>query len=125
VDQARRILTRARDKYGLALTFHGDELSYQRAGELAGELCALSVSHLEHVNTQSGIKALASRPTFAVLLPTTAYLLRITPPPARSLIDGCVPVALGSDFNPNAHCLSMPQVGGCECVCLCVRYACA
>jgi len=73
------------------------------------------VSHLEHVS-DAGIKAMSIKPSFAVLLPTTAYVLRIAVPPARKLIDGGVPVALGSDFNPNAHCLSMPHVMNLACV---------
>ena len=82
---------------------------------------------------------MSKRPTFAVLLPTTAYILRLEPPPARRFIQGnilfhdpalwllfkciiifnhwaSVPVALGSDFNPNAHCLSMPLVMHLACV---------
>lgn len=59
---------------------------------------------------------MAKRPTFAVLLPTTAHILRLEPPPARKLIANNVPVALGSDFNPNAHCLSMPFVMNLACI---------
>lgn len=50
------------------------------------------------------------------MLPTTAYVLRIEVPPARKLISSGVAVALGSDFNPNAHCLSMPFVMNLACV---------
>lgn len=50
---------------------------------------------------------MAEAHSVAVLLPTTAYILRLHPPPARSLIEAGVPVALGSDFNPNAFCYSM------------------
>ena len=63
-----------------------------------------------------GIAAMAVKPTFAVLLPTTAYILRLHPPPAREMIAGGVPIALGSDFNPNAHCISMPFVMNLACV---------
>lgn len=59
---------------------------------------------------------MAKKPTVAVLLPTTAYILRLEPPPARKLIEGNVPVALGSDYNPNAHCMSMPNVMNLACV---------
>jgi len=86
-----------------------------KAGELGGELNALAISHLEHISDE-GILSMSKRPTFAVLLPTTAYILRITPPPARKIIEGNVPVALGSDFNPNAHCVSMPFVMNLACV---------
>ncbi|KAF8563198.1 hypothetical protein P879_11393 [Paragonimus westermani] len=53
---------------------------------------------------------MAASGTAAVLLPTTAQLLRLRPPPARAIIQAGVPVALGTDFNPNAYCLSMPIV---------------
>ncbi|KAL6054226.1 putative imidazolonepropionase [Balamuthia mandrillaris] len=116
LEETRQIL-KAGKELGLELNYHGDELSYTQAGELAGELSALAVSHLEKVSAE-GISAMAKRPTFAVLLPTTAYILRLEVPPARSLIEGGVPVALGSDFNPNAHCLSMPLVMNLACVTL-------
>ena len=45
--------------------------------------------------------------TIGVLLPTTAYILRLKPPPARQMIKQGMAIALGSDFNPNAHCLAM------------------
>ena len=38
------------------------------------------------------------------------FILRITPPPARKMIENNVPVAIASDYNPNAHCLSMPYI---------------
>lgn len=63
-----------------------------------------------------GIAAMAKKPTVAVLLPTTAYVLRLEPPPARKMIQNNVPVALGSDFNPNAHCISMPHVMNLACI---------
>lgn len=53
---------------------------------------------------------MAAAGTVAVLLPTTAYMLRLRAPPARALIDAGVPVALGSDFNPNAYCYDMCMV---------------
>eukprot|EP01104_Vermistella_antarctica_P018698 TRINITY_DN7023_c0_g1_i1.p1 TRINITY_DN7023_c0_g1~~TRINITY_DN7023_c0_g1_i1.p1 ORF type:complete len:431 (+),score=113.28 TRINITY_DN7023_c0_g1_i1:177-1469(+) len=113
-DQTRRILVAGRDA-GLEINFHGDEINAMEAGELGGELSALAISHLERV-TDRGIECMAVRPTFGVLLPTTAYVLRLTPPPARRMIEGGVPVALGSDFNPNAHCVSMPFVMNLACV---------
>lgn len=73
---------------------------------------------------------MAQRPTFATLLPTTAYFLKLTYPRAREMIKRKVPgicllflvsgltgsVSLGSDFNPNAHCMSMPFVMNLACV---------
>ncbi|XP_058841992.1 probable imidazolonepropionase [Acipenser ruthenus] len=52
----------------------------------------------------------------AILLPTTAYILRLKQPRARDMLDAGVIVALGSDFNPNAYCCSMPMVMHLACV---------
>ncbi|KAM9999872.1 hypothetical protein ACTFIZ_008336 [Dictyostelium cf. discoideum] len=113
-EDTKRILQAGKD-IGLECNFHGDELSYMKSGELAGELGCRAISHLEKVS-EDGMKAMAATPTFAVLLPTTAYILRLECPPARRMIELGVPVALGSDFNPNAHCLSMPFVMNLACV---------
>ena len=38
------------------------------------------------------------------------WIMHLTPPPARKMIEKGVPVAVASDFNPNAYCMSMPFV---------------
>lgn len=43
--------------------------------QLGAELGALAISHLEEV-TDEGIAAMATAGTAAILLPTTAYILR-------------------------------------------------
>jgi imidazolonepropionase len=72
----------------------------------ARDLKARAISHLEEVSDE-GIQAMAESGTVAVILPTTAYILRLESPPVRKMIDANVIVALGTDFNPNAYCLSM------------------
>lgn len=69
-------------------------------------LGARAMSHLECISKE-GIKQMASTLAAGVVLPTTAQVLRIEPPPVRDMIEGGVIVALGSDFNPNAFCYSM------------------
>lgn len=44
------------------------------------------MSHLEQISDE-GIAAMAASGSVAVLLPTTAFMLRLKPPPARKLID--------------------------------------
>ena len=88
--------------------------------QLGVDLQAKAVSHLEEVSDE-GISALASSaqsgsPTVAVLLPTTAYTLRLKSPPARKMIDAGSCVSLGSDFNPNAYCYNMATVMNLACV---------
>ncbi|KAL2089139.1 hypothetical protein ACEWY4_016038 [Coilia grayii] len=113
-DATRQILS-AGKSIGLNINFHGDELHPMRAAELGAELGALAVSHLEEVSDE-GIVAMARSKTAAVLLPTTAYILRLKQPRARDMLDAGVIVALGSDFNPNAYCCSMPLVMHLACV---------
>ena len=59
---------------------------------------------------------MADAGSVAVILPTTAYILRLKHPPVRDMINSGVIVALGTDFNPNAYCLSMPTVMHLACV---------
>jgi len=73
------------------------------------------VSHLEHVNENS-IRAMADNKIVGVALPSTAFLLRLNPPPVRDLIESNVPVALASDYNPNCPVMSMPLVMNQACV---------
>ncbi len=72
----------------------------------ARELRARAISHLEEIS-DNGIYAMSESGSVAVILPTTAYILRLPSPPVRKMIESNVIVALGTDFNPNAYCLSM------------------
>ena len=114
IEASRRILT-AGQQIGLRVNFHGDELNPLGGAELAAELKAHAVSHLEEIS-ERGTKAIAESGTVAIVLPTTAYILRLQPPPVRAMLAAGVAVALGSDFNPNAHCLAMPMVMHLACV---------
>uniref|UniRef100_H0XB01 Probable imidazolonepropionase n=1 Tax=Otolemur garnettii TaxID=30611 RepID=H0XB01_OTOGA len=114
LDATRRILQCGKDA-GFQINFHGDELHPMKAAELGAELGAQAISHLEEASDE-GIVAMATAKCTAVLLPTTAYMLRLKQPRARKMLDEGVIVALGSDFNPNAYCFSMPMVMHLACV---------
>ena len=73
---------------------------------MGAKLGALAISHLEEIS-DAGITAMAAAGSVGVVLPTTAYILRLQPPPVRKMIENGMAVALGSDFNPNAYCVSM------------------
>ena len=68
---------------------------------MGGEIGARAISHLECISDE-GIRAMADAQTVAVILPHTGYVLRIKLPPVRRMIDAGVPIALGTDANPNA-----------------------
>ena len=116
IAETRKILT-AGVQMGLNINFHGDELHPTNSAELAAELKSCAVSHLEEISPQ-GIQDITKSSTVAILLPTTAYILRLKRPPARRMIEEGVAIALGSDFNPNAYCMSMPMVMHLSCVLL-------
>ena len=60
--------------------------SHFLTNQLGAELQAHAVSHLEHISTE-GMEAMAAAGTVGVLLPTTAYILRLQPPPARRMME--------------------------------------
>jgi imidazolonepropionase len=107
--QARRYLT-ACAVAGLAVRLHGDQFAEQGAVQLAIDLGARSIDHLEATG-ESGIAALAASDVAAVLLPASALFLGRPMPPARALVDAGAVVALATDFNPgSAFCESLPLV---------------
>jgi imidazolonepropionase len=107
VDQARRYLD-ACAAAGLALRLHGDQFTELGAVELALELGARSIDHLEATG-DAGVRALAASDVTAVVLPASALFLGRPMPPARALVDAGAAVALATDFNPgSAFCESLP-----------------
>jgi len=107
--QARRYLEAARDR-GLVLRLHADQFTEAGGVELAIELGARSVDHLE-ATSEHGIAALAHSEVTAVLLPASALFLGRPMPPGRALVEAGAAVALATDFNPgSAFCESLPIV---------------
>lgn len=49
-------------------------------------LGARAVSHLEEISDE-GIKMMAASSTVGVVLPTTAYILKLKPPPVKKMIE--------------------------------------
>jgi imidazolonepropionase len=113
-DQARRYLEACRDA-GLAIRLHGDQFSEQGAIEVAIDLGARSVDHLEATG-DDGIRRLAASEVAGVLLPVAALVLGRPMPRGRDLVDAGAAVALATDFNPgSAFCESLPLVCSLAC----------
>lgn len=101
VEQARRILTRAR-ALGLAPKLHADEIHPTGGAELAAELGAASADHLVAASDE-GLRALARAGTVAVLLPATGFHLRqARAARARDMIALGLPLAIATDANPGS-----------------------
>jgi imidazolonepropionase len=115
-DEARRLLTAAK-ALGLRPRLHGDQLTSGGGAELAAELGAVTVDHLEHIS-EAGIRALAAADVTAVLVPTSTLFLRMRPyAPGRKLRDAGVNVALGTNVNPgSAMTENLPLAMGLACL---------
>ncbi len=109
LEQSRRVLMAAKS-HGLRVKVHADEMSGFGGAELAADVGAISAEHLLF-SSIDGVKAMASKGVVAVLLPTAAFSLMLGRfADARLMIDCGVPVALGTDFNPNCLVESMQLV---------------
>lgn len=106
----RRYLEAAKE-LGFGLRVHADQFHSLGAVQLAVELEAESVDHLE-VLSDAGLEALAmSRRTYAGLLPAVPHFLRQqADAPARRLIAAEVPYFVATDFNPGScYTPSLPE----------------
>ncbi|HYF50674.1 MAG TPA: amidohydrolase family protein, partial [Planctomycetota bacterium] len=106
IEQSRRVLE-AGKRAGLTVKVHADEMCLLGGAKLAAELGAISADHLLFTDDET-IAAMKRAGTIAVLLPGTPFVLRIAYAQARRFIDAGVPVAIGSDLNPNCYCESLP-----------------
>ena len=98
IKQTDRILV-AGIKFGLRPKLHANQLENSGGVQLGVKYNALSVDHLEKIDSDE-IQCLLESTTIPVLLPGAAFFLRSSLPPARRMIDAGLPIALASDFNP-------------------------
>jgi imidazolonepropionase len=98
VAEARAVFTCAR-AHGLGIRMHIGQFADVGGAELAAELGALSVDHLEHVS-DDGIARLAASGCHATLLPIASFTLGQAPPPIAKLRAAGVPMVVASDANP-------------------------
>ena len=98
-EETARVFERART-LGIPAKLHAEQLSDLDGASLVAEYRGLSADHLEHLSA-SGIRAMASAGTVAVLLPGAFYALRETRlPPIDALRKHGVPIAVATDCNP-------------------------
>lgn len=104
-DQGRRILTEAQAR-GLRPKVHADELKDTGGAALAAEVHAVSADHMLHAS-DAGVDRMARAGVIATLLPATSLASKMPFADGRRLLAAGVPIALGTDFNPNCWCDSM------------------
>jgi imidazolonepropionase len=100
LNDTERVLT-AGKAYGLKPKIHVNQFNAFGGVALGVKHNALSVDHLEELNT-SDIQALKGSNTMPVALPSCSYFLSIPYTPARKLIDAGLPLALATDYNPGS-----------------------
>lgn len=100
VEESRQILEKAKS-LGLLVKVHADELSPLGGASLAVELNALSADHLLCI-PDKGINDLSQSQTVAMLLPGTAWFLKMPYAPARKMLEKNITIAVASDFNPGS-----------------------
>jgi imidazolonepropionase len=98
VEEARRVGEAAR-AHGLGVRLHVGQFADIGGPELAAELGAASVDHVEHISA-AGIATLARAGVAAVLLPVASFTLAQPPPPVTALRDAGVLLVVASDANP-------------------------
>ncbi len=105
----------AAEKSGLSVRAHMGQLSEIRISQFL-RFNPASLDHMDHVN-EGDISQLAKSNTVCTLLPGANYFLGLNEyPNARRLIDGGVPVALATDYNPGTSpTLSMPMAMSLAC----------
>ena len=108
LQETEQIFAAAR-QHGLAVRAHMGQLSETRLGSIL-QYRPLSLDHMDFVN-DADLPALTQCGTIVTLVPGANYFLGVTRyPDARRFIEGGVPIALATDFNPGSSpTLSMPM----------------
>lgn len=97
-EEARRVGTVARDA-GVGIRLHVGQFADVGGAELAAELGAASVDHMEHVSPR-GLEALARAGVRVGLLPVASFVLGQTPPDVAALRSVGLRLVVASDANP-------------------------
>lgn len=98
--EAREILEEA-IKHGMKLKIHAEQTGHARGAELAAQLKAVSCDHLDFISDE-GIAKMKQAGVIAALLPGVTYhLMEFTKEiPVKKMIEGGLPIALATDYNP-------------------------
>lgn len=96
--EARRVGTLAREA-GVGIRLHVGQFADVGGAELAAELGAASVDHMEHVSA-AGLEALARAGVRVGLLPVASFVLGQAPPDVAAMRAAGLRLVVASDANP-------------------------
>lgn len=94
-------IVEAGKRFGLKARIHANQLGRSGGVQVGVKTKALSVDHLEHIDTEE-IDALKGSSTMPTVLPCAAFFLGLPFPPVRKMLDAGLPVAIASDYNPGS-----------------------
>jgi imidazolonepropionase len=97
------IILRAGKRHGLQAKMHVNQLNAIGGINVGVKVNALSIDHLETMpDTDIDFLKNSGWKGICTLLPTAAFFLRLSFPPARQLLESGMAIALASDFNPGS-----------------------
>ncbi|MDJ1496744.1 imidazolonepropionase [Cytophagaceae bacterium DM2B3-1] len=88
-------------RFGLKPKLHANQLHVSGGVQIGVKYKAISVDHLESIG-EAEIDCLKESNTIATLLPSAAFFLRMSYPPARQMLDANLPLAIATDYNPGS-----------------------
>lgn len=100
VEETERIVEEGK-KFGMKPRIHANQLHRSGGVQVGVKTGALSVDHLENIGDEE-INLLKNSSVIPTALPGAAFFLGLSFPPARKMIEGGLPVAIASDFNPGS-----------------------
>jgi len=100
MDETERIVE-AGKRHGMKPRIHANQLHRSGGVQVGIKTGALSVDHLENI-AQEEIDLLRNTNVMPTALPGAAFFLGLPFPPARQMIDGGLPIAIATDFNPGS-----------------------
>jgi len=98
VDEARPLFEAAR-RAGLGVRAHVGQFFDVGGAELAADMGAASIDHVEHIGA-AGVARVAAAGTRVVLLPVASFTLAQAPPPIQAFRDAGIELVVASDANP-------------------------
>jgi imidazolonepropionase len=99
-DETERIVE-AGKKFGMKPRIHANQLQRSGGVQVGVKTSAMSVDHLENID-QEEIDCLKNTSVMPTALPGAAFFLNLSFPPARRMLNGGLPLAIASDYNPGS-----------------------
>jgi imidazolonepropionase len=99
-DETERIVE-AGKKFGMKPRIHANQLHRSGGVQVGVKTSAMSVDHLENID-QEEIDCLKNTSVMPTALPGAAFFLNLSFPPARRMLNGGLPLAIASDYNPGS-----------------------